>query len=334
MSKKVYIIAEAGVNHNGELALALQLCDAAKSAGVDAVKFQTWKTDLVISKATEMAEYQKTNLKSNVSQYEMLKQLELSFDTFYLVKRHCDEIGIQFLSTADEKESLNFLLSLNMPIIKLGSGEITNIPYLRYVGGKHMPVILSTGMSNMADVAIAYDTLIESGASAVSILHCTTNYPCPYDEVNLKAMQTLKSAFQCQVGYSDHTKGIEVPIAAVAMGAEIIEKHFTLNRSMDGPDHKASLEPLELKQMVDSIRNIEVAMGDGVKKPNKSEIEISKVVLKSIVAKYPIKKGEVLTEDKLTVKRSGDGLSSIYWDIIVGTKAIYDYEIDEPIRLI
>lgn len=330
---RVYIIAEAGVNHNGRLDLALQLCDAAKEAGVDVIKFQTWNTDLIISRSTEMADYQKENLQSNESQYDMLKKLELSYGNFRLVKRHCDEIGIQFLSTADETESLDFLLSLDIPFIKLGSGEITNIPYLRYVGSKHMPVILSTGMSNLATVAIAYDTLIEAGASSVSILHCTTNYPCPYNEVNLKAMQTLKDAFKCTVGYSDHTMGIEVPIAAVAMGAEIIEKHFTLDRTMDGPDHKASLEPAELKQMVDSIRNIETAIGDGIKKPNKSEMKTSKVVLKSILAKRPIKKGDTLTAENMIVKRAGAGISSVHWDIIVGTKALFDYEVDEPIRL-
>ena len=333
MNNKVLIIAEAGVNHNGRLDLALRLCDAAKEAGVDIIKFQTWKTDLVISKVTEMAEYQKENLKSNESQYEMLKKLELSYDTFRLVKQHCENIGIQFLSTADEKESLDFLLTLDMPFIKLGSGEITNIPFLRYVGNKNMPVILSTGMSDLATVARAYDILLESGASSISILHCTTNYPCPYDEVNLRAMQTMKDAFKCQVGYSDHTLGIEIPIAAVAMGAEIIEKHFTLDRTMDGPDHKASLEPSELKQMVDSIRNIEVALGDGIKRPNKSEEANAKVVQKSILAKRVIKKGEVITEDMIAVKRAGSGITANHWDVVLGTRAIKDYEIDEPIKL-
>ena len=333
MSKHVYIIAEAGVNHNGRLDLALQLCDAAKEAGVDAIKFQTWKTELIISKNTEMADYQKKNLGNDDSQYDMLKKLELSYDNFRLIKDYCDNIGIQFLSTADETESLDFLCELGMPLIKLGSGEITNIPYLRYCAKKNMPLIISTGMCNLSDVATAFDVLTEAGAKDITLLHCTTNYPCPMDEVNLRAMQTLKDAFKCKVGYSDHTMGTEIPIAAVAMGAEIIEKHFTLDRNMEGPDHKASLEPSELKYMVDCIRNIEAALGDGIKKPNKSEVEISKVVLKSIVAKCDIAKGDVITEDKIAVKRSDSGISATHWDVIVGTKAIKDYEIDEPIQL-
>ena len=333
MSKHVYIIAEAGVNHNGRLDLALQLCDAAKEAGVDAIKFQTWKTELIISKNTEMADYQKKNLGNDDSQYDMLKKLELSYDNFRLIKDYCDNIGIQFLSTADETESLDFLCELGMPLIKLGSGEITNIPYLRYVAKYGMPVILSTGMANLAQVAIAYDTLQEAGVKDISILHCTTNYPCPMNEVNLRAMQTMKEAFKCRVGYSDHTMGIEVPIAAVAMGAEIIEKHFTLDQNMEGPDHKASLNPEELKAMVSAIRHIEQALGDGIKRPNASEVEISKVVLKSIVAKTPVKKGDTLTSDNITIKRAGNGIPAAHWDMIVGTKALHDFDIDEPIRI-
>ena len=333
MSKHVYIIAEAGVNHNGRLDLALQLCDAAKEAGVDAIKFQTWKTELIISKNTEMADYQKKNLGNDDSQYDMLKKLELSYDNFRLIKDYCDNIGIQFLSTADETESLDFLCELGMPLIKLGSGEITNIPYLRYCAKKNMPLIISTGMCNLSDVATAFDVLIEAGAKDITILHCTTNYPCPMDEVNLRAMQTMKDAFKCKVGYSDHTMGTEIPIAAVATGAEIIEKHFTLDRNMEGPDHKASLEPQELKYMVDCIRNIEVALGDGIKKPNASEVEISKVVLKSIVAKAAIKKGDMLTSDNITIKRAGSGIPAAHWDMIVGTKALHDFDIDEPIRI-
>ena len=332
-NQHVYIIAEAGVNHNGRLDLALKLCDAAKAAGVDAVKFQTWKTELIITKGTKKAEYQEKNLNNDDDQFTMLKKLELSYDNFQLVKQHCDEIGIQFLSTADETESLDFLVNLGMPFIKLGSGDITNIPYLRSVAKYGMPVILSTGMANLAQVAIAYDTLQEAGVKDISILHCTTNYPCPKDEVNLRAMQTMKDAFKCKVGYSDHTMGTEIPIAAVAMGAEIIEKHFTLDRNMEGPDHKASLEPHELKYMVDCIRNIEVALGEGVKKPNASEVEISKVVLKSIVAKSPVKKGDTLTPDNLAIKRAGSGIPATYWDIIIGTKALRDFDIDEPITI-
>lgn len=330
---KVLIIAEAGVNHNGKLDLAYKLCDAAKESGVDIIKFQTWNTDLVITKNTRMAEYQAENLSSSESQYEMLKKLELSYAHFRLVKEYCDNIGVRFLSTADERESLDFLIDLGIDLVKLGSGEITNIPYLRYVGGLNLPVILSTGMSNLAQVANAYDTLVNAGANDVSILHCTTNYPCPMDEVNLRAMITLREAFKCPVGYSDHTMGTEVPVAAVALGAEIIEKHFTLDRTMEGPDHKASLEPAELKLMVQQIRNIEAALGDGIKRPNKSEVENAKVVLKSILAKCPIKKGELLTPDNLVVKRASSGISATHWDVVVGTKALCDYDIDEPIKL-
>ena len=333
MSKHVYIIAEAGVNHNGRLDLALQLCDAAKEAGVDAIKFQTWKTELIISKNTEMADYQKKNLGNDDSQYDMLKKLELSYDNFCLIKDYCDNIGIQFISTADETESLDFLCELGMPFIKLGSGEITNIPYLRYCAKKNMPLIISTGMCNLSDVATAFDVLTEAGAKDITILHCTTNYPCPMDEVNLRAMQTMKDAFKCKVGYSDHTMGIEVPIAAVAMGAEIIEKHFTLDQNMEGPDHKASLNPEELKSMVSAIRHIEQALGDGIKQPNESEKKISKVVLKRIVASRPIKKGEILSEDNMTVKRSDNGIKASYWDVVAGRVAQQDYSIDEEIKL-
>ena len=332
-NQHVYIIAEAGVNHNGRLDLALKLCDAAKAAGVDAVKFQTWKTELIITKGTKKAEYQEKNLNNDDDQFTMLKKLELSYDNFQLVKQHCDEIGIQFLSTADETESLDFLVNLGMPFIKLGSGDITNIPYLRSVAKYGMPVILSTGMANLSQVAIAYDALQEAGVKDISILHCTTNYPCPMNEVNLRAMQTMKEAFKCRVGYSDHTMGIEVPIAAVAMGAEIIEKHFTLDQNMEGPDHKASLNPEELKAMVSAIRHIEQALGDGIKQPNESEKKISKVVLKRIVASRPIKKGEILSEDNMTVKRSDNGIKASYWDVVTGRVAQQDYSIDEEIKL-
>ncbi len=329
----VYIIAEAGVNHNGQLDLALKLCDAAKEAGVDAVKFQTWKTENIVTAEARQAVYQTENTGVEESQYNMLKKLELSYDHFRYIKDYCKKIGIDFLSTPDEEESLAFLVRLGLPLIKVGSGEVTNIPYLRKIGAQKMPVILSTGMSNLAQVATAYDTLVAAGASSVALLHCTTNYPCPYDEVNLRAMKTLRDAFKCQVGYSDHTMGTEVPVAAVAMGAEIIEKHFTLDLTMDGPDHKASLEPAELKLMVQQIRNIEQALGDGIKRPNRSEAENAKVVQKSILAKRPIKMGVVLTEDMLTVKRAGCGIPASLWDSIVGCHAIKDYDVDEPIEL-
>ncbi len=330
-----YIIAEAGVNHNGQLDLALKLCDAAKEAGVDCVKFQTWQTEKIVTRKAEKATYQSENTNdADESQFDMLKKLELSYEDFRLVQEHCKKIGIDFLSTPDEEYSLAFLMNeLHLPLIKIGSGEVTNIPYLRQMASYHKPIILSTGMATLAQVAIAYDTLIAAGAPSISLLHCTTNYPCPKNEVNLRAMQTMKEAFKCPVGYSDHTMGTEIPIAAVAMGAEIIEKHFTLDRKMEGPDHKASLEPHELKYMVDCIRNVEVALGDGIKRPNKSEIEISKVVLKSIVAKVPINKSEILTANNITIKRAGNGIPAAHWDMIIGTKALRDFDIDEPIKI-
>lgn len=329
----VYIIAEAGVNHNGNLQLAFQLCDAAKDAGVDAVKFQTWQTEKIVTQNAAKATYQAENTHNlEESQFDMLKKLELTYPDFELLQKHCEEIGIDFLSTPDEEYSLAFLMNeLHLPIIKISSGEVTNIPYLRQIASYHKPVILSTGMSTLAQAAVAYDTLKEAGAPEVSVLHCTTNYPCPKDEVNLRAMQTMKDAFKCKVGYSDHTLGIEIPIAAVAMGAEIIEKHFTLDKEMDGPDHKASLNPQELKDMVACIRNIELALGDGIKKPNKSEINISTVVLKRIVASKSIKVGDILNESNLTLKRCSDGISANYWDLINGRIAERDYHIDEPI---
>ena len=332
MINHVYIIAEAGVNHNGRLDLALQLCNAAKDAGADAVKFQTWKTEKIVTRNAELAVYQENNISDKTkSQFKMLKELELSYDNFEVVKNHCDEIGIQFLSTPDEIDSLDFLCNFNLPFIKLGSGDVTNIPFLRLVGSRHIDVVLSTGMSYLGDVEIAYRTLIEAGAKSVSLLHCTTNYLCPMHEVNLRAIQTLKDAFHCSVGYSDHTMGVEVPVAAVAMGAEIIEKHFTLDKEMDGPDHKASLNPEELKQMVVAIRHIEQALGDGIKQPNESEKQISEVVLKRIVAATPIKEGEVLSADNMTVKRSTVGLKASLWDLVNGRIATCNYAIDEPI---
>lgn len=332
---RTYIIAEAGVNHNGRLDLALRLCDSAKAAGVDAVKFQTWQTEKIVTRQASKATYQSENTHdAEESQFDMLKNLELSYNDFKLLKKHCREIGIDFLSTPDEEYSLSFLMKeLDLPLIKIGSGEVTNIPYLRKIASWQRPVILSTGMSSLAQVAVAFDTLTEAGAPEVSLLHCTTNYPCPMNEVNLRAMLTMKEAFKCKVGYSDHTMGVEVPIAAVALGAEIIEKHFTLDRNMEGPDHKASLEPLELKYMVNYIRNIEQALGDGIKQPNQSEREISKVVFKTIVARRSIQKGEVFTEDNITVKRANDGINADLWDHVVGLHANKDFDEDEVIKL-
>lgn len=328
---RVLIIAEAGVNHNGDVELAKKLCLKAKEIGADVVKFQTWITEKIITMDVEQADYQVENTKSNQSQFDMLKSLELSFDQFREIKQYCDEIGILFASTADEPESLDFLVELGIPFIKLGSGEIGNIPYLRYVGSKKMPVILSTGMSTLADVENSIQALREGGTEDITLLHCTTNYPCPYDTVNLRAMDTLEASFKLPVGYSDHTKGIEVSIAAVARGARVIEKHFTLDMNMEGPDHLASTEPDEFKRMIDAIRNIEVCLGDGVKQPSVDEKKISEVVLKRIVAKNFICKGQIITDNDICVKRSSCGIPSNAWDLVVGTVAHKDFKIDEGI---
>ena len=327
------IIAEAGVNHNGDLNTALQLCDAAKAAGADVVKFQAWKTEAIITKTVAKAEYQQENTGVQESQFDMLKRLELSHDDFRKIKEYCDSIGIIFASTADESESLDFLISIGIPFIKIGSGEIGNVSYLRYMGSKKMPVILSTGMSSLSDIDISIQALREGGATDITLLHCTTSYPCVFENVNLNAMNTIRDAFKLPVGYSDHTLGSAVAIAAVAMGAKVIEKHFTLDKNMEGPDHKASSTPDEFKEFVQSIRSIEKAMGSGKKVPTQVEKEISKVVLKRIVAKKPIEKNQVITEDDICVKRNDVGLLCNKWDIIVGTKARKDYKVDEGINL-
>lgn len=327
------VIAEAGVNHNGQLDLALKLCDAAKASGADVVKFQTWKTEKIITRTVAQADYQSENTGKHESQFDMLKRLELSYEDFTKIKEYCDKIGIQFASTADEEESLDFLIKLGIPFIKIGSGEITNIPYLRIMGSKKLPIIISSGMATLAEVDTALNELKNAGATDITLLHCTTNYPCPMNSVNLNAMLTLKDAFKIPVGYSDHTEGVEVPIAAVAMGATVIEKHFTLDRNMEGPDHLASTEPAEFKKMVDSIRNIEIALGNGEKVPTKSEVDISKVVLKRCVASQKIKAGESFCENNITVKRNDKGLPSKYWDLLIGKQAEKDYEIDEAVEL-
>lgn len=317
-NNKVLIIAEAGVNHNGRLDVALQLCDAAKESGADVVKFQTWITEEIITHNVKQAEYQIANTGKTESQFDMLKRLELSFDDFATIKKHCDDIGIIFASTADDFISLDFLKTMGVPFFKVSSGDMCNVPYLRKVGYMGLPVILSTGMSSLADVELSVNSLREGGAEDITLLHCTTNYPCPYDEVNLNAMLTLKDAFKLPVGYSDHTIGCEIPVAAVALGATIIEKHFTLDRNMDGPDHLASMEPNDFKYMVEKIRHIENAMGNGIKKATKSESKISEVVTKRIVAKRDIACGELLDGDNITVKRSCDGELAREWDSIVG----------------
>lgn len=333
INDKCLIIAEAGVNHNGNLEIAKELCYAAKNSGADVVKFQTWNTDKLITKNVKMADYQQNNVGKSESQYDMLKRLELSQDEFRYVKKYCDDIGILFASTADEKDSLDFLIEVGIPFIKIGSGDIGNVPYLRYMGSKGLPIILSTGMSSLADVDLSLQALRQGGAKDITILHCTTNYPCPYDEVNLKAMNTLHEAFHIPVGYSDHTIGTEVSVSAVALGARVIEKHFTLNRNMEGPDHVASTEPEEFKYMVQQIRNIENALGDGVKQMSLSERSIKTVVTKRIVASKPIVENEQFTTDNICVKRSLEGEIASMWDVVIGKIAKKSYEVDQGIEL-
>ncbi len=330
------IIAEAGVNHNGSLELAKRLIDAAADARVDYVKFQTFKAENLVTKSAKQAEYQKKNIgDGDDSQYQMLKNLELGQADHEVLIEYCKQKGVRFFSTAFDLESIDYLASLNLPLWKIPSGEITNYPYLREIARQGQTVILSTGMCDMTDIKNALDILIKFGLTKeqIIILHCNTEYPTPFEDVNLRAMLTIKEAFGIKVGYSDHTRGIEVPIAAVALGAEVIEKHFTLDRNLPGPDHKASLEPDELKAVVRAIRNIEQAMGDGEKKVTVSEGKNIAIARKSIVAAHPIKKGEILSEENLTVKRPGTGISPMRWDEIVGTIAIRDYNEDELIEL-
>jgi N,N'-diacetyllegionaminate synthase len=329
----VYIIAEAGVNHNGSLELAKKMVDSAKEAGADCIKFQTFVAKNIASKTAGKAEYQKQQTDSNESQLEMLKKLELSFEEFIELNEYCKSKKIDFLSTGFDFDSIGFLRRIDLRIWKIPSGEITNLPYLIKIAKLNKPVILSTGMSTMEDIRLALKVLIENGSGEITILHCTTEYPTPFEEVNLLAMKTINSEFGVPIGYSDHTIGIEVPIAAVAMGATVIEKHFTLDRNMEGPDHKASLEPDELKAMVTSIRNIELAVGTGEKKPVKSEQRNMMVARKSIIANRNIKKGEVFTENNLTVKRPGNGISPMKWFEVIGRKAVRDFEEDELIEI-
>lgn len=331
LKDKCLIIAEAGVNHNGDLNLAFRLCDEAKKAGADVVKFQTWKTDNIITKRVSQADYQKKNTGKVESQYDMLKKLELSYDEFRKIKEYCDSIGIIFASTADDGESLDFLVDIGIPFIKVGSGEIGNVSFLRYIGSKKMPVILSTGMSSLADIDISLQALKEGGTQEIILLHCTTSYPCAFENVNLKAMNTIGQAFKLPVGYSDHTIGNTVAIAAVSLGARVIEKHFTLDKNMEGPDHKASSSPEEFSSMVREIRNIETALGNGKKEATSVEKDISKVVLKRIVAKKHISKGEVITEDCICVKRNDSGMLCSKWDMVIGTVAQKDFDAEDGI---
>ena len=330
------IIAEAGVNHNGSLEIAKKLIDVAVDAGFDIIKFQTFKADKLVSKGAKKADYQKYNIgDEDDSQYQMLKKLELSDEAHKELISYCHERNIRFWSTAFDLESIDFLHSLGLNLWKIPSGEITNYPFIKKIATFREPVIMSTGMCDEQDIKNAMDVLLNNGVSKdqITILHCNTQYPTPMKDVNLKAMLTIKNDFGTIVGYSDHTRGIEVPIAAVALGAQVIEKHFTLDRNMQGPDHKASLEPNELKAMVTAIRNIEQALGTGRKSISESECANICVARKSIVAKTNIKKGEVLTDNNLTVKRPGSGISPMQWEIVIGTKAIKNYQPDELIEL-
>lgn len=328
----VYIIAEAGVNHNGSFDLACRLVDAAKAAGADCIKFQTFRAQNLVSRNAGKADYQKATT-GDGSQADMLSKLELSYDAFSRLKQYCEEVGITFLSTPFDLESVAFLDALGVPFWKIPSGEVTNLPYLEALAKTGRPVVMSTGTCEMDEIEAALRVLRENGTSDIRLLHCNTEYPTPFADVNLRAMETMRRAFGVEVGYSDHTRGIEVPIAAVALGATIIEKHFTLDRNMEGPDHKASLEPDELAAMVSAIRNIEQALGSGEKTASPSEQKNIAVARKSIVAKRAIKAGERLTEDNLTVKRPGSGVSPMRWRDVLGTAAIRDFEEDEMIEV-
>ena len=332
MNNKVLIIAEAGVNHNGDFDIAKKLVESAKEAGADIVKFQTLNADKLVSKYAMKADYQINNT-DNGTQLDMLKKLSLNKEEFIDLKSYCNECGIIFLASPFDIDSIEFLDSINIPFWKIPSGEITNYPYLVKIANTHRDIIMSTGMSNTSEIRDAIKVLRENGSGKISLLHCNTEYPTPYADVNLRAMITLREEFNVDVGYSDHTLGIEVPIAAVAMGAPVIEKHFTLDRSMEGPDHKASLEPSELKDMIQSIRNIEEALGDGEKCVSESERKNLDVARKSIVAKTDIKIGEVFSEDNITTKRPGTGISPMKWEEILGKKATRDYREDELIEV-
>lgn len=325
--KKVIIIAEAGVNHNGDINLAKKLIDIAAESGADYVKFQTFKTELIVDKNAPKAEYQKNNEQENTTQYEMIKKLELSHNDFMLLKKYCDKKRIKFLTTVADLYSFSMIDDFNQDFIKISSGEITNKLFLKKVAQKRKPVIMSTGMANIGEIECALNILTSEGLSIneITVLHCNTEYPTPFEDVNLKAMETISNAFKVKVGYSDHTLGIEIPIAAVAMGAVVIEKHFTIDKNLPGPDHKSSLEPNELKLMVHSIRNIEKALsGNGRKEPSRSEIKNIIVVRKSLFVQNNIKKGEVITEDYIIAKRPGDGVSAMNMDMIIGKRVMTD----------
>ena len=331
--KRAFIIAEAGVNHNGSIDLAKRLIDKASEAGADAVKFQSFKAEKLVTKSARKAEYQEETTGVEESQFQMIKKLELDYEKHQELMDYCKSKNIIFLSSPFDLESIELLNNLGLEIFKIPSGEITNLPYLRKIGLLKKKVILSTGMSTLGDIEKALEILRESGTEDITILHCNTEYPTPMKDVNLLAMNTIREAFKVEVGYSDHTLGIEVPIAAVTLGATVIEKHFTLDKNMEGPDHGASLEPNELKEMVISIRNIEMALGDGIKRLTESETKNINMARKSIVAGKAIKKGETFTEENLEIKRPGDGISPMNLDEVIGKVAGRDFEEDELIQI-
>jgi N,N'-diacetyllegionaminate synthase len=333
--KRILVIAEAGVNHNGSLETAKRLVEVAANAGADFVKFQTFNADDIVTKTADKAEYQKIATGIDVSQYEMLKSLELTSDMHEQLLEHCDNFSIGFLSTGFDQSSVAYLVSLGQQLVKVPSGEITNLPYLKFVGSLGLPVILSTGMSSLEEVGDALNVLKNAGTDndRVTVLHCTSEYPAPFEDVNLHAMRAISKEFGVSVGYSDHTTGIEISIAAAALGATVIEKHFTLDRALPGPDHKASLEPDELVALVKSIRNIEIALGDGSKMPTNGENKNRLIARKSIVARREIDSGDLFTEDNLTTKRPGIGISPMMWHEILGKTATRDYLPDEIIEL-
>lgn len=329
------IIAEAGVNYNGDLELAKEMIYVAKKCGADIIKFQTAKAEALISRYAPKADYQKETTGVAGSQLDMCRKILLPYEDFVELTEICKQVGIRFLSTPFEMESIDFLHKLGMKTWKIPSGEITNLPYLEKIGGYGQRIILSTGMSTLSEVEKAIKVLLSKGTRKenITLLHCTTEYPAPYSEVNLKAMLTLRDYFGMKVGYSDHTPGVIVPIAATSLGASVIEKHFTLDKNMEGPDHKASLNPKELKEMVISIRRVETALGNGEKIPQPSEVKNIAVARKSIIAKHEIKKGELLTEENLTTKRPGNGISPMKWYEVLGTNAIRDFHQDELIEV-
>lgn len=329
----VFIIAEAGVNHNGSLQLAKKLVDVAKESGADCVKFQTFDPEKCVSKNLKKAEYQIENTGAEESQLEMIKKLTLTFEDFIELRGYCNQKEIMFCSTPFDIDSIKFLNELGVPFWKIPSGEITNLPYLMAIAKTGKPIIMSTGMSTIDEIRQAVDVLNENGSGEIKLLHCNTEYPTPFEDVNLRAMNTLKKEFGVEIGYSDHTEGIEVPIAAVAVGATIIEKHFTLDKTMIGPDHKASLDPSELCQMVKSIRHIEKAFGKDFKEPTKSELKNIDIVRKSIVASRDINQGEVFSEDNITTKRPGTGISPMKWFEVLDKKASRDFKKDELIEI-